>query len=64
MKTTEEKQQEIMDFLKQAFCIDGEVLVLGTSEVWVDGEDQPYKKSVTYQLFDSNRGEMIVTLSK
>lgn len=52
----------VCNFLKQAFCTDGEVTTNG-KECIIIGQDGSQLKGVTFVLKDSERGEFMVTLS-
>jgi len=49
------------EFLKEAFCIDGECVEYGETYL-IDG-DGKHHKSLTHKLTDSKRGVFLVTLT-
>lgn len=55
-----DKQENIEEFLKEAFCIDGECKRYKDGELKLSGEESTIITS--FKLYDSRRGEFIVVL--
>jgi hypothetical protein len=73
MKTTNDTHEEmkhamdaqlngVKDFLKMAFCIDGEVVTTGKEVMTIEQDGTSYK-GISFTLNDSKRGEFKVVLS-
>jgi hypothetical protein len=58
----EKNNENTMWFLKEAFCIDGEVKLIGKSVVNTGNGN--LDSSLTYELTDSKRGTFFITLSQ
>lgn len=58
-KPTYGTEENTMKFLKEAFCIDGEIKCLGSKLI-----NALQGVSIVFELNDSKRGKFFVTLSK
>jgi uncharacterized protein YktB (UPF0637 family) len=59
--TTEERIKELQNFLKEAFCIDGDCTKKGFDQlVSKNGEN---RQTLTFKLNDSKRGEFLVSIA-
>lgn len=58
----EQNNETTMKFLKEAFCIDGDVKLIG--QTIVNTGNSNLTDSLTYELNDSKRGKFFITLSK
>ncbi len=61
---TQQKKEELISFLKQAFCIDGECSLKAGSSTVVSSTGEFIEGGLTFELNDSKRGKFHVTLSK
>lgn len=61
---TEQNNESTMKFLKEAFCIDGDIRCLGTSTLVLHKHKSVKNECLSYELTDSKRGIFIITLTK
>lgn len=64
VQKVQENQQNIKscNFLREAFCIDGECIYLGTTSVKINATQE--RLSILFELHDTKRGKFYITISK
>ena len=59
--TTEKQIKDLQNFLKEAFCIDGDCTKKGFDQlISKNGE---HRETLTFKLNDSKRGEFLVSIA-